>query len=111
MHRVSGCIKIYSARFIGIEFFQGSADNSCECFIIFFLYFSYVDDWFQADGDVDGDGIPNYLDLDFPGRIDSNGDGVDDRFDFDLDGDLDMYLLNHAVHSESSFVWRTKKKY
>ena len=24
-------------------------------------------------------------------------------FDFDLDGDLDMYLLNHAVHSEVSF--------
>ncbi|EIA09402.1 VCBS repeat-containing protein [Flavobacterium frigoris] len=24
-------------------------------------------------------------------------------FDFDLDGDLDMYLLNHAVHSEQSF--------
>jgi hypothetical protein len=24
-------------------------------------------------------------------------------FDYDLDGDLDMYLLNHAVHSEESF--------
>lgn len=24
-------------------------------------------------------------------------------FDFDLDGDLDMYLLNHAVHTENSF--------
>jgi hypothetical protein len=23
-------------------------------------------------------------------------------FDYDLDGDLDMYLLNHAVHSEAS---------
>lgn len=24
-------------------------------------------------------------------------------FDYDLDGDLDMYLLNHAVHSEASY--------
>lgn len=24
-------------------------------------------------------------------------------FDYDLDGDLDMYLLNHAVHTENSF--------
>lgn len=24
-------------------------------------------------------------------------------FDFDLDGDLDMYLLNHAIHNEESF--------
>ncbi len=24
-------------------------------------------------------------------------------FDYDLDGDLDMYLLNHAVHTEASF--------
>jgi enediyne biosynthesis protein E4 len=35
-------------------------------------------------------------------------------FDFDLDGDLDMYLLNHAVHSESSFgnaAIRNKRSY
>ena len=29
-------------------------------------------------------------------------------FDYDLDGDLDMYLLNHSVHTRESFVqaWR-----
>ena len=35
-------------------------------------------------------------------------------FDYDLDGDLDMYLLNHAVHSESSFgnaAIRKKRSY
>jgi enediyne biosynthesis protein E4 len=35
-------------------------------------------------------------------------------FDFDLDGDLDMYLLNHAVHSEASYgnaAVREKRNY
>lgn len=35
-------------------------------------------------------------------------------FDYDLDGDLDMYLLNHAVHSELSFgnaATRNKRSY
>jgi len=35
-------------------------------------------------------------------------------FDYDLDGDLDMYLLNHAVHSEESYgkaEIRIKRKY
>jgi hypothetical protein len=31
-------------------------------------------------------------------------------FDYDLDGDLDMYLLNHAVHSEQSLVMRMSEK-
>jgi hypothetical protein len=31
-------------------------------------------------------------------------------FDYDLDGDLDMYLLNHAVHSEQSFGSAERKK-
>lgn len=54
----------------------------------------FINDWFQADGDVDGDGIPNYLDVDFPGRVDVNGDGVDDRFDADLDGIINMLDLD-----------------
>lgn len=46
----------------------------------------YIDDDFQADGDSDNDGIANWLDPTFPGRIDTNADGKDDRFDTDLDG-------------------------
>ncbi len=54
----------------------------------------YINDDFQADGDSDNDGIPNYLDTTFPGRIDSNGDGKDDRFDTDLDGIINMLDLD-----------------
>jgi hypothetical protein len=54
----------------------------------------YINDNFQADGDSDNDGTPNYLDTDFPGRVDSNGDGVDDRFDADLDGRINMLDLD-----------------
>jgi len=44
--------------------------------------------------DADGDGILNYLDPTFPGRIDANGDGVDDRYDFDLDGIINEFDLD-----------------
>ncbi|MBK8609790.1 MAG: hypothetical protein IPL84_07535 [Chitinophagaceae bacterium] len=54
----------------------------------------YVNDNYQADGDVDNDAIPNYLDLDFPGRVDTNADGIDDRFDIDLDGIINMLDLD-----------------
>lgn len=54
----------------------------------------YINDNFQADGDSDGDGIPNYLDTTFPGRVDTNSDGVDDRFDTDLDGVINMLDLD-----------------
>ena len=46
----------------------------------------FIDDDFQPDGDSDNDGILNWLDATFPGRVDINTDGKDDRFDTDLDG-------------------------
>lgn len=59
----------------------------------------FLNDDFQADGDSDNDGILNYLDTDFAGRVDIGGplgiaDGVDDRFDPDLDGILSMLDLD-----------------
>ncbi len=54
----------------------------------------FINDDFQADGDSDNDGIPNYLDPTFPGRIDTNGDGVDDNFDTDKDGIINMLDLD-----------------
>ncbi|MFZ1454273.1 MAG: T9SS type A sorting domain-containing protein [Ferruginibacter sp.] len=54
----------------------------------------FVNDNYQADGDIDNDLIPNYLDATFPGRVDINLDGVDDRFDQDLDGIINMRDLD-----------------
>jgi len=54
----------------------------------------FINDNFEADGDSDNDGTPNYLDIDFPGRVDSNSDGIDDRFDTDLDGVINMLDLD-----------------
>ncbi len=54
----------------------------------------FINDNFQADGDSDNDGTPNYLDTDFPGRVDTNSDGIDDRFDADLDGIINMLDLD-----------------
>lgn len=45
-------------------------------------------------GDIDGDNIPNYSDLTFPGYVDSNGDGINDLFDKDLDGIPDHFDLD-----------------
>ncbi len=50
----------------------------------------FVNDNYQADGDINNNAIPNYLDPAFPGRVDVNLDGVDDRFDKDLDGRINM---------------------
>jgi len=42
-------------------------------------------------GDHDGDGVPNYIDPQFPGFVDTNFDGVDDRYDADLDGVINQF--------------------
>src|SRR5690606_32563513 len=44
--------------------------------------------------DHDGDGIPNYMDPDFPGFVDVNGDGINDNFDWDLDGIINALDLD-----------------
>ncbi|MFK8037571.1 MAG: hypothetical protein AB8B74_04725, partial [Crocinitomicaceae bacterium] len=41
--------------------------------------------------DHDSDGVPNYLDPEFPGFIDSNMDGINDNFDLDLDGIINSF--------------------
>ena len=40
----------------------------------------------DPDGDVNTNGILDWLDPAAPGFVDTNGDGVDDRYDTDLDG-------------------------
>ena len=54
----------------------------------------FVNDNYQADGDINNNAVPNYLDPTFPGRVDVNLDGIDDRFDIDLDGILNMFDLD-----------------
>lgn len=44
--------------------------------------------------DVDGDGIPNYLDPEFVDFVDANSDGVNDNFDTDFDGIPDALDLD-----------------
>ena len=54
----------------------------------------YVNDNYQADGDINNNNVLNYLDPTFPGRVDVNLDGIDDRFDKDLDGKINMLDLD-----------------
>jgi len=62
-------------------------------------------DWWEGSGDIDGDGIPNYLDGD------SDGDGGRDAIDDDYDGDYiideeDDDANGNGVNDEEEFADR-----
>lgn len=53
---------------------------------------------------VDGKGIPQFVDEAADWNLDLIGFSTQAAFfDYDLDGDLDMYMLNHSVHSNGTF--------
>ena len=75
-----GYLDIYVCAVVGINGFEGQNE----------LFINNKDNTFTESAAKYG------LDLD-------NYSSSAAFFDYDLDGDLDMYLLNHAVHSELSF--------
>jgi enediyne biosynthesis protein E4 len=75
-----GFLDIYVCAVVGINGFEGHNE----------LFINNKDNTFTESASEYG------LDLD-------NYSSSASFFDFDLDGDLDMYLLNHAVHSELSY--------
>ncbi|MFE3869905.1 VCBS repeat-containing protein [Flavobacterium sp. ZS1P70] len=75
-----GFLDIYVCAVVGINGFEGHNE----------LFINNKDNTFTESGAEYG------LDLD-------NYSSSASFFDYDLDGDLDMYLLNHAVHSEASY--------
>ena len=58
---------------------------------------------------LDQNGVPSYEDKAAEYGLDFSGFSTQAAFfDYDLDGDLDMYLLNHAVHQDGNFAERNK---
>ncbi len=54
------------------------------------------------------DGVPTYADSAHKYGLDFAGFSTQAAFfDYDLDGDLDMYLLNHAVHQNGNYGMRS----
>ena len=57
---------------------------------------------------IDQEGVPHYKDQAAELGLDFSGFSTQAVFfDYDLDGDLDMFLLNHAVHQNGSFAPRS----
>lgn len=86
-----GYLDIYVCAVVGINGFEGQNE----------LFINNKDNTFTESAAEYG------LDLD-------NYSSSAAFFDYDIDGDLDMYLLNHAVHSELSFgnaETRNKRSY
>ncbi len=58
---------------------------------------------------IDADNIPHFADSAADYGLDFSGFSTQSVFfDYDLDGDLDMFLLNHAVHHSGMFAERGK---
>ena len=54
-------------------------------------------------------GVPYYVDEAQSYGLDFSGFSTQAAFfDYDMDGDLDMYLLNHSIHQNSSFAPRSQ---
>ncbi|MCY7421914.1 MAG: VCBS repeat-containing protein [Chitinophagaceae bacterium] len=57
---------------------------------------------------IDKNGIPHYTNEAHAYGLDFSGFSTQAAFfDYDLDGDLDMFLLNHAVHQSGNFAPRS----
>ncbi len=86
-----GYLDIYVCAVVGINGFEGHNE----------LYINNKDNTFTESAAEYGLDLDNY----------STSAAF---FDYDTDGDLDMYLLNHAIHSESSYgkaAIRNKRSY
>ena len=59
---------------------------------------------------IDANGVPFYQDEAKEYGLDFSGFSTQAVFfDYDMDGDLDMYLLNHSIHQNGTFVPRNEK--
>lgn len=54
--------------------------------------------------DADNDGIPNYIDTNYPGFSDTNNDGINDKLDLDKDGIINAYDIDSDNDGITDFV-------